>query len=109
MHGHRVTESGPDSPSLRGLPGNLPPSSQTGTRRLHAGLRDASGTISEANQATASEAYRTLRVRGLRSHEAGNVTAYSFGLSPIEGGWSVGEIEQLLFTAYLVAQGRIGS
>jgi hypothetical protein len=109
MNSHRVTESGPDSRPLGRRLENLPRASQTGTRRPHAVLGGASRTIYEAKQASVSEAFRILTARGLRSHEAGNVTAYSLGLSPIEGGWSVGEIERLLFTSYLLAQGHIGS
>jgi hypothetical protein len=39
--------------------------------------------------------------------EAGNLTAYSLGIGPIDGGWTVREIERLRFLRYLVDAGRI--
>ena len=53
--------------------------------------------------------YRLLGSRGFRSDEAGNLTAYLHGLSPVEGGWAVGEIERLLFLRHLVERGDLGS
>lgn len=40
--------------------------------------------------------YRLLGSNGFRTDEAGNLTAYLHGLSPVEGGWDIGEIEHLL-------------
>jgi hypothetical protein len=53
--------------------------------------------------------YRLLGSRGFRSDEAGNLTAYLHGLSPVKGGWTVGEIERLLFVRHLVERGDLGS
>jgi hypothetical protein len=53
--------------------------------------------------------YRLLGSKGLRPTEAGNLTAYLHGLSPVESGWNVGEIERLLFVRHLVMRGDIGS
>jgi hypothetical protein len=53
--------------------------------------------------------YRLLGSKGLRPDEAGNLTAYLHGLSPVESGWGVGEIERLLFVRHLVVRGDIGS
>lgn len=53
--------------------------------------------------------YRLLWSRGFRSDEAGNLTAFLHGLSPVAGGWAVGEIERLLFLRHLVGRGDIGS
>jgi hypothetical protein len=53
--------------------------------------------------------YRLLASKGLRPDEAGNLTAYLHGLSPIESGWDVGEIDRLLFVRHLVVRGDIGS
>jgi hypothetical protein len=59
--------------------------------------------------AAAGATYRLLSARGLRRNEAGNLTAYLYGLPPIEGGWRLQEIERLLFTRYLVEQGHLKS
>ena len=53
--------------------------------------------------------YRLLGSRGFRSDEAGNLTAYLYGLPPVNGGWAVGEIERLLFLRHLVERGDLGS
>ena len=51
--------------------------------------------------------YRLLAIRGMTPAEAGNLTAYSLGIGPIDGGWTVREIERLRFLRYLVDAGRI--
>jgi hypothetical protein len=53
--------------------------------------------------------YRLLGSMGLRPDEAGNLTAYLHGLSPVESSWDVGEIERLLFVRHLAVRGDIGS
>jgi hypothetical protein len=50
-----------------------------------------------------------LGSKGFRSDEAGNLTAYLQGLTPVKGGWAVGEIERLLFVRHLVDRGDLGS
>ena len=45
--------------------------------------------------------YQQLESLGLRSSEAGNVTAYLNGLAPVSGGWTIEEVERLLFVRYL--------
>jgi hypothetical protein len=62
-----------------------------------------------ADRRPATATYRLLAIRGLSPAEAGNVTAYSLGLAPIDGGWTVREIERLRFLRYLLDAGRIGS
>jgi hypothetical protein len=52
---------------------------------------------------------RDLGTLGLSSAEAGNLTAYLRGIRPVERGWTVAEIERLLFLRYLVERARIGS
>lgn len=52
---------------------------------------------------------RYLTALGFRPTEAGNLAAYVHGLAPVAGGWTVGEIERLLFVGYLAASGRIRS
>lgn len=54
-------------------------------------------------------ASRYLTALGFRPAEAGNLTAYLHGLAPVEGGWTVDEIERLLFVGHLAAGGRIRS
>jgi hypothetical protein len=50
--------------------------------------------------------YRDLGAKGLAPREAGNLTAYLRGLRPIDQGWTVAEIDRLLFLRYLVDRGR---
>jgi hypothetical protein len=49
--------------------------------------------------------YRDLGARGLAPTEAGNLTAYLRGLRPVDGGWTVAEIDHLLFLRHLVQGG----
>jgi hypothetical protein len=46
--------------------------------------------------------------RGLRPAEAANVVAYLVGLAPVERGWTVEEIERLLFVRFLVERDKTG-
>jgi hypothetical protein len=46
-------------------------------------------------------------MRGLTPAEAGNLTAYLSGIGPISGGWTVGQIERLLFLRHLARSGRL--
>jgi hypothetical protein len=50
--------------------------------------------------------YRDLGAKGLAPAEAGNLTAYLRGLRPVDQGWTVAEIDRLLFLRYLVDRGR---
>jgi hypothetical protein len=53
--------------------------------------------------------FRRLRMGGLTMSEAGNLTAHVKGLHAVPGGWTVEEIERLLFVREMVRQGRLGS
>ena len=53
--------------------------------------------------------YRQLGFIGMQPAEAGNLTAYLYGLSPVEGGWTIAEVERLMFVRYLVDRGRLRS
>jgi hypothetical protein len=53
--------------------------------------------------------FRRLRIAGLTAAQAGNLTARLSGLSPVRTGWSVNEIERLLFLRSLVDSGRVRS
>ncbi len=55
------------------------------------------------------EASRFLTGQGFEPIEVGNLTAYVHGLTPLEGGWTVNEIEQLLFVRHLVERQIIKS
>jgi hypothetical protein len=46
---------------------------------------------------------------GLDPAEAGNLAAFVRGIPPVEQGWTVKEIDRLLFLRYLVEQGRVAS
>lgn len=52
-----------------------------------------------------SATFRDLRVKGFAADEAGNLTAYLNGIRPVEGGWTLGEIDRLLFLRHLVRRG----
>ena len=51
-----------------------------------------------------SAIFRDLRVMGFAADEAGNLTAFLNGVRPVEGGWTVGEIDRLLFLRHLVTR-----
>jgi hypothetical protein len=51
--------------------------------------------------------YRQLAMRGLTPAEAGNLTAYLNGIGPVGSGWTVGQIERLLFLRHLARSGRL--
>jgi hypothetical protein len=51
--------------------------------------------------------YRDLGARGLTPTEAGNLTAYLQGLRPVDVGWTVAEIDHLLFLRHLVEGGLL--
>ena len=53
--------------------------------------------------------YRQLGSIGMQPAEAGNLTAYLHGLTPVEGGWTIAEVEHLMFVRYLVDRGRLRS
>jgi hypothetical protein len=53
--------------------------------------------------------FRRLRIAGLTAAQAGNLTARLSGLAPVRTGWSVNEIERLLFLRSLVDSGRVRS
>jgi hypothetical protein len=57
----------------------------------------------------AQGAYGHLRMLGLDPAEAGNLAAFVRGIAPVEQGWTVQEIDHLLFLGYLVEQGRVAS
>jgi hypothetical protein len=53
--------------------------------------------------------YGDLGAMGLAPTEAGNLTAYLRGLRPVDQGWTVAEIDRLLFLRYLVDRGRLAA
>lgn len=54
-----------------------------------------------------SGTFRRLRAGGLSATEAGNLTARLTGIPPASGGWSVREIEHLLFLRAIRRSGRL--
>jgi hypothetical protein len=58
---------------------------------------------------SAAATYRELGARGLSATEAANLTAYLHGIRPAGRGWSIEQIDRLLFLRYLVEHGRIRS
>ena len=77
------------------------------------GITGARRSVRPAPDAPARERARSvfhgLGARGLRSAEAGNLTAYLMGLAPVAGGWSIVEIEQLLLLRDLFRRGVVSS
>ena len=59
--------------------------------------------------AAARTTYRQLGSIGMRPAEAGNLTAFLLGLTPVEGGWTISEVERLLFVRYLADRGLLRS
>jgi hypothetical protein len=53
--------------------------------------------------------YRRLRIAGLTAREAGSLTAHLSGIPMVPGGWSIADVERLLFVRELVRTGRLGS
>jgi hypothetical protein len=53
--------------------------------------------------------YHRLRMVGLSPREAGNLTAHLNGLRVADQGWTLHEIERLLFVRALVERGRLPS
>ena len=58
---------------------------------------------------SAAATYRRLRFAGLSAREAASLVAHLHGLSSVPGGWSIDEVEHLLFVRELVRLGRLGS
>ncbi len=75
---------------------------QTGRGTAHA---TAAPDAREARAAAPAALYRELRVEGFSAPEAGNLTAYLVGIRPVAGGWSLSEIEHLLFLRDRVERG----
>ena len=73
------------------------------------GASDAMAVAPVAEQRTARSMYHHLRMAGLTATEAGNLTAHLSGLHVAAHGWSLKEIERLLFVRALVERGRIAS
>jgi hypothetical protein len=63
----------------------------------------------EAAAPTARMTYRRLRVAGLSAREAASLTGHLAGLHGVPGGWSIEEVERLLFVRELVRTERMGS
>jgi hypothetical protein len=51
--------------------------------------------------------YRRLTIGGWDAHEAGNLIAHIEGLRPARFGWSVREIDHLIFLRRMVESGRL--
>lgn len=50
-----------------------------------------------------------LRRIGLTTEEAANLTARIAGIGPAPGGWTVGDVQRLLFVRWLAETHRLGS
>ena len=53
--------------------------------------------------------YRLLGMKGFAPTEAGNLTAWLAGLSPVTRGWTPREIERILFLRHLAQKGWLES
>ena len=73
-------------------------------------LRTQAADLAEpAVEPTAADTYRRLRFAGLSAREAGSLVGHLRGLSSVPGGWTIEEVEHLLFVRELVRLGRMGS
>jgi hypothetical protein len=50
---------------------------------------------------------RRLELGGLSRGEASNLTAHLVGLAPVRSGWSIRQVEHLLFLRSILASGRL--
>jgi hypothetical protein len=75
----------------------------------HQPKADAAVMADGAEPASVRTTYRRLRIAGLSAREAGTLTGHLAGLRAVPGGWSVEEVERLLFVRELVRAGRMGS
>ena len=57
----------------------------------------------------AGETYRRLRLAGFTAREAGTLAGWVAGVPVTPGGWSITEVERLLFVRALVRAGRLRS
>lgn len=57
----------------------------------------------------ARETYRRLRLAGLDAREAASLVAHLLGIGSARGGWSIAEVERLLFVRAMVGTGRLRS
>ena len=62
-----------------------------------------------AVEPSAGTTYRGLLRAGLSAREAGTLVGHLHGLPPVTSGWSIVEVERLLFVGELVRLGRLGS
>jgi hypothetical protein len=76
--------------------------------QVHGRLPAVAVSRHRPQRSAAIATYRDLGARGLAPREAGNLTAYLRGLRPVDQGWTVAEINRLLFLRYLVERGRLG-
>jgi hypothetical protein len=79
------------------------------TRNARTELSDGVEPSPAREQRTVRSTYQRLRMVGLSATEAGNLTAHLHGLHVAEHGWTLQEIERLLFIRALVELGRIPS
>jgi hypothetical protein len=69
----------------------------------------AADLVEHPIEPSAAATYRRLRLAGLSPREAGSLVGHLRGLSPVPGGWTIEEVEHLLFVRELVRLGRMGS
>jgi hypothetical protein len=79
------------------------------TRDARMELREDVEPSSPREQRSVRSTYQRLRMVGLSATEAGNLTAHLNGLHVAEHGWTLQEIERVLFIRALVELGRIPS
>jgi len=74
------------------------------------GLPTGTRTVSNpASDPRTRPTYRMLVFRGLAPAEAANLTAFLCGIPVGEAGWSIREVNRLLFLRELNRTGRFGS
>jgi hypothetical protein len=73
------------------------------------GLPPPGGRLSFRTTDDIPGALRELLAQGFTSTEAGNLAAYLLGLARTNEGWTIDEIERLLFVRHLLTRQRIWS
>jgi hypothetical protein len=69
----------------------------------------AAGDVDVPLRRPAGVTYRRLVLCGLTPTEAGNLTARLAGIQGVASGWTIHQIEHLLFLRSLVERGRLPS
>ena len=85
------------------------PLGQRDARRTAPALRPPAERLPIRTADDGSSALRELVAQGFTPTEAGNLAAYLLGLARTDDGWTIDEIERLLFASHLLSHRYIRS